>query len=94
MSMSLAMKVGLGVGAATAIGGFVAHEQLEDDGKWTSANSKLSMMTQLGVIGGATSMMATHMATGKQWSIGVGTGILFGGLTGALVANVGAMLVD
>ena len=94
MSMSLAMKVGLGVGAATAIGGFVAHEQLEQDGEWTTANSKLSTFTQLGVLGGAVAMMGTHVATGKQWAVGVGTGVLFGGLAGNLAANVGAMLVD
>lgn len=63
MSMSLAMKVGLGVGAATALGGFVA-------------------------------ILGTHLMTGKQWAVGSGAGLLFGGLAGNVAAQMGTMVVD
>ena len=90
----MALYSGLGIGAATAIGTFVGHEALEQDGEWTSANSKLSTLTQFGLMTGAVGAMGAHVLTRSPIAIGVGTGILFGGLAGNVAGMMGAMAID
>jgi uncharacterized membrane protein YdjX (TVP38/TMEM64 family) len=90
---SVALKSGIGIGVATAIGSFVAHEQLEQDGQWTDANSNFSTAMQLGALSGSVAALGAGSIMRSNALIGVGGGILFGAQIGNLAGMLGAMAI-
>lgn len=91
---SVALASGVGIGAATAVGTFVAQEKLEQDGQWTSANSALANGMIMGALGGSVAAMAVGQLTRNNTIFGIGGGILFGAQIGNLAGMAGAMVVD
>lgn len=91
---SVALRSGLAIGTATAIGSFIAHEKLEQGGQWTGDNSRLSTAMQLGAIGGSVVAMGAGTILRSNALFGVGGGILFGAQVGNLAGMTGAMLID
>ena len=91
---SVALKSGIGIGVATAIGSFVAHEKLEKDGQWTNANSALSNGMIMGALGGSVAAMAVGQLAHNNTIFGIGGGILFGAQIGNLAGMAGAMVID
>jgi hypothetical protein len=93
MGMSInqvALLSGIGVAAVTAAGTLVAHEALEHDGEWTSANGNLAIGTQLGGLG----LAVGAMGIGGVKYAGIGGGLLFGSVVGNFAGIVAAQRID
>lgn len=94
---SIAVKSGLGIGAATAVGTFLAHERLEADGQWTASNAKFGTLTTITTITAAAAALGVGAITRGAVStaaLGLGGGILFGAQAGHVAGQLGAMAID